>query len=568
MTNQQATAVSLRDTVCKHITSFTRGASYKKIAYEILSSDMEYYFGLIYQRVLEATNEITPNGPVSTKFIHQTVDFWVYRIAIDYLSSIGRALDVYEEIAMSDMENALSELNVGIYNHQNINSSIYDVSNTTSNRSIFTTDSSNAFPRNTGTNINNYVETKSDDNILNMLNDAKPAEDYVPQQDFEVIDDSINNSNPFVTSKNNDLITPLRDNPIVVNEVFSTDEYTPPVKQHDVELVEYTNMTDDERMDYIAHELNKTELRQLHSLKTITKEIPQLVEQERQAEKPQAIIKTKDMYLVNKVVYVNQVADIAGSDEYYDSIHADGKGVISIFGEYGASSGVYINNDAIRKTILEFNNKIFGVDNLDTLVKQLKDSGRGGNILCNSINYKIVQWVQDLIKLPIKQHTFPLLLTGKFKQDLSEYLDYVGVGDTSAYDILTNRLQTIQKYIPVFKNVSELYMENKHLPIMDLIPTDEYNKCIIPINYTAMVRIPVDFKAMGLDAMHCAEKHFIAKRSSYEQFYLLEESVLEIIKSIDSNINNIKLNIADTTNHVVTFKRIEDSVGTIKVNDR
>lgn len=597
--------VSLAETIENYIESFKNGITYQRLAYDVINTNPRNYFDVIYTRVSEFVNQTTPTGALSKKVILQTIEYWILRLSIDYLRSAPAPLNEYERMGLFDMEDRLRVLNIGTTNQYSVGRPLHSYANNDgSYPNIFATDVDNrpivASNNNYGQGIAAYENSKSDDALLKMFSTPAPDEQEKAQpaddNDSNVVDtkseakatsqyrDPINypSSPEQVVEPNtsiNEVAIPLDDEEVndgatkLFNDTYNNVKAvverreTLPVA-HDVEITTYISMTEEERMEYIEHELNEEELKRYKGMSDYSNKLVPLIEDENKNDKPQSIIKTGDLYLVNRIIHVNQVAEISGCDEYYDAIHADGKGVISIFGEYGSSSGVYVNNEAMRKTIFEFNKKIFSIDNLDTLIKQLKNSGRGGNILRIAINYKIAQWAHGLLNVPLKQQTFPLILEGDFKSDLEAYLQYIGLGGSSAYQILMNRTSAIQKYLPLFRNVADLYLNNIHLPIMDLIPVDEYNKCIVPINFTAMVRIPIDFKALGLDTNHCEKKHFIAKRSDYEQFYLLEDNVLTTAKKLDADINNIKLIIADTSNHVVEFKRVEDSIATIKVTDR
>lgn len=597
--------MNVYDVIQAKVESYRTGVRYQQIAYEIFASNYQMNIETVNYRVLEALSMEFQNGNYPKRSIENLAEYWLLKIVINMFSNIGRPFTVDEKYAHDDMVYRYNELNANTINRNGITTQQYQgISPTSSVQSIFSS----------GNNVGqspveikpldpNLSSLESNEGLLALLKGKAKQEEVKEADDNQTSEAETNVEQPQPSSNQHTLsevpkeveptsedntnelptdwfteviglpkVTPNNDENVKeATEVQPQQEHVEGEKEKHYawKLSQYKSMTEEEIVEYREHELNMEELNRYNNIANYSESAIPIIKEQKEDEVPQPIIKTDDLYLTNKIIYLPQSSDIGGSDEYYNNIHAEGKGVITLLAEYGHNSGVYIGDEATRRTLTDFNSKIFTISNLDVLVNLIKAS-RGGRIMRNLLNCKLSEWVHDMIRMPLKQQTIPLILNGNFKEDLNSYLNHIELNRDmeDAYDLLMNHANSLSNYMPVFKSLCSLYLKGHHLPIMDVIPVDEYDKAIVGVNYTAMVRIPVDFKCLGLDAAECPNNHFIGKIDDYKQFFLLEQSVLNIIKTMDNDVSNIRLIIADSSGHVVNFKRVEEPIAIMKVEKR
>lgn len=605
------------DLIVNTINNSQNGVTFKNMAYNIFCENYQRNIDYIVREITANLSSTYPNGNYPKRTVENLAEYWLLRIALNVLDSTDQRTWSYDtQYAYNDMIRRFNELNVNTVNHNTFTTNTYLANQPTANRSLFTSNSQPNEPIYNQSENKLDVESISDADAMIAFLSQKANEKKQDDQDdvaehpkqykveFSDIGEgdksSIENFNIKIKTDlgettssnqaNNKCVDSLKalatewqeaianynasnsnDGDLNQNQDESDKviEGEFKVKSYNWKLSSFKSMTEEEAVEYRQHELNEAELKQYENIANYSSSVIPIIQEEIKAEAPQPVINTGDLHLVNKLTYLPQSSDISGADEYFNKKHADGKGVITLFGEYGHNSGIYIGDEATRRNILDFNSKIFTINNLDVLVNHIKSS-RGGKIMRNSLNCKLVEWVHDMIRMPLRQQTIPLILEGHFKDDLSEYLNHIGLGEEkdSVYDLLMNHVESLGPYMPTFKTLDSIFLSDNHLPTMNVIPAKEWDKCLLGINYTAMVRIPADFKCLGLDVNNIENKHFIGKIDDYKQFFLLEEDIFKIAKTIDSSIKNIRLIIADSSGHVVNFKRVEEPIAIMKIEER
>jgi len=604
------------DLIVNTIENSRNGVMFKSVAYNIFAENYQNNINHVVNEITNTLSNSYPDGQYPKRTIENLAEYWLLRIALNILDG-GGLNNCSPDIvyAYHDMVRRYEELNVNSVNRNTFATNQQQINPVPTTRSLFRDGSQpsqpmqNRYDHNTNSDsfgstddMVAFLSQKMDDekqdetseftNQNNVEEDIpkrnafvkpvklseKPSKNQFAKIDFSKLNFGLDADAPLEQTDENEKID--SGNPSDWEVVEDTDNQQGQekvtvinkevkCKTYKWELTEFKSMTEDEAVDYRKHELNEAELRQYENIANYSNSVIPIIQEQEESEEPESVIKTGDMHLLNKLIYLPQSSDMGGSDEYFNKIHADGKAVISLLAEYGHNSGIFIGDEATRRTILDFNSKIFTINNLDVLVNQIKTS-RGGLIMRNLLNCKLSEWVHDMICMPLKQQTIPLILEGHFKDDLGEYLNHVGLGEEKddVYNLLMNFNTTLGAYMPTFKTLNSVFLKGNHLPMMSVLPVEEYEKTLVAINYTAMVRIPVDFKCLGLDASKAEEKHFIGKIDNYKQFFTLEEDILKIIKSIEPNVKNIRLIIADSSGHVVNFKRVEEAIAIMKIEHR
>lgn len=622
--------MNVYDVIQTIIERYRNGVRYQQLAYNVFAANYQYNFDTIVREVTSTLSREFQNCNYPKRSVEILTEYWLLKIVINTMNHIGRTLNPDETYAYSDIVHRYDEININVVNRNSIVTNHHQGiprNQPTQNpiKRIFNTDGQQQLKVETNfAESNNLPNLDNNDGILALLMSKQKQEESKLEENKVEVSSQLTNSKSIEQEPNlNHSIMPIQVNSTSQMEQgeYSSDEnkldlpdgtFTEVIglpdnstnddkivdvvtdvesntdvndenecndtitqqdntnnKRYEWRVNQYKSMTEEETVNYAEHELNTEELNRYKNISNYSSSVIPIIEEQKKSDVTLPIIKTDDLHLTNKLIYLPQSSDIGGTDEYYNNIHADGKGVITLLAEYGHTSGVFIGDDATRRTLIDFNSKKFTISNLDVLIKLITAS-RGGRIMRNLLNCKLSEWVHDMIRIPFREQTIPLILDGNFKEDLNEYLKHIDLNQDieDAHSLLMNHSSSLGNYMPIFKSLRSLYLDGHHLPVMDLLPVEEYDKCVVGINYTAMVRIPVDFKCLGLDVIECPNSHFIGKIDDYKQFFLLEKSVLDITKTMDSDVNNIRLIIADSSGHVVNFKRVEEPIAIIKIEKR
>jgi hypothetical protein len=603
-------------TVREEIDRYRTSILYRRVCFDIITSDYNYYTSMVINDVERSLSNNYNNQAIPRRVVVDEIEYTIISIALNVLNNerTRRLLDPDEERAAIDMQYRLGELSDALgYQQNNGNNQAtrqggnYGVdpsglfvrgSNPQAHRNQSEQPKGSGFSldslRNKGgiaSVLRRNKEKASSEGNPNGETVAKPEEPKTINR-YESIYGTYSGITPLPsrggtvsTPTCQESSTPNTDNIQTTDRVLDKGSTEIERQQDKVivlkwELVEQCAMSEEDKMDYIKHELTPIEQERVAAVSKYGEKATEIVKQQQHVEKKSPVIKTEDVFLTNKIVYTSSIGELSGGENYYKSIQESGKGLVSVIGEYGDCCGIYSPSgyvDTIRNELLGLHEKPFTLTDFNRLFAtdhQAHEDDNSGLLLRNIIEQSVQNWVHDITALPApskEEDEFVLAhdLEHSLKGYIKDILDVNGAYSEEYHTKIVNRLMdnvnSLGKYIPTFKSLQDLHLENIHLPIMDMLPNTHYSKCIVPIYYKAIVRLPINFKALGVDTAKVEDKHFIAKRSNFGDFYMLENMVFSMAKSLDNKVNNITLDITDISEDRLTFKRIDKPIAIMSI---